>query len=158
MAGKTKKTHEGLTPKQKCFVGEYLVDLSATQAAIRAGYSEKTAEQQGYRLLRNVQVAGAVQKAMEKRAERTDITQDYVLNGIKTLVERCIQAEPVRDKDGNHTGEYRFEAFAALKGYELLGKHLKLFTDRAELDAKLRLAGPIVFRLERIGKGEGRAR
>lgn len=68
-----------LTPRQARFVQEYLVDLNATQAAIRAGYSPKTAEQQGYRLLRNVQVAAAIQAAVAARGERTTITAEKVL-------------------------------------------------------------------------------
>jgi len=68
-----------LTAKQKKFVLEYLVDLNATQAAIRAGYSPKTANEQGARLLTNVSVQEAIQKAMSKREQRTEITQDMVL-------------------------------------------------------------------------------
>lgn len=68
-----------LTPKQEKFVEEYLVDLNATQAAIRAGYSAKTANEQSSRLLANVKVSGAIRAAMQKRSERTEITQDQVL-------------------------------------------------------------------------------
>lgn len=68
-----------LTPKQEQFVREYLIDLNATQAAIRAGYSEKTATEQGARLLTYVNVANAIQTAMSKRAKRTEITADRVL-------------------------------------------------------------------------------
>jgi phage terminase small subunit len=138
-----------LTPKQKRFVGEYLIDLNATRAAIRAGYSDKTAEQQGCRLLRNVQVARAVENAMEKRAERKELTADYVIDGIRDTVERCRQARPVLDRKGNQVsvetadGEqaaaYTFEPFAVLKGYELLGKHLKMFTEKSEVDLKGKL-------------------
>lgn len=71
MAGKPTK----LTPKQRRFVEEYLVDLNATQAAIRAGYCAKTAESQASRLLRNVKVAAAIHEAAQTRAERTKITQ-----------------------------------------------------------------------------------
>ena len=53
-----------LTPKQKLFVAEYLVDLNATQAAIRAGYSEKRASEIGYQLLRKTTVQAAIQEAM----------------------------------------------------------------------------------------------
>ena len=63
----------------KLFVKEYLVDLNATQAAIRAGYSPKTAKQQGQRLLTRDDVQGYVQKEMSKRAKRTEITADKVL-------------------------------------------------------------------------------
>ncbi len=68
-----------LTPKQKRFVSEYLIDLNATQAAIRAGYSPKTANEQGARLLANVSIAQTIQKAMQDREQRTEITQDRVL-------------------------------------------------------------------------------
>jgi phage terminase small subunit len=69
----------GLTPKQKRFVDEYLIDLNATQAATRAGYSARTANEQGARLLAKVSVRSAVSAAKQKRAERTEITADRVL-------------------------------------------------------------------------------
>lgn len=69
----------GLTPKQAAFVSEYLVDLNATQAAIRAGYSARTANEQAARLLANVSVSAAIATAMAARSERTEITQDMVL-------------------------------------------------------------------------------
>jgi phage terminase small subunit len=68
-----------LTAKQERFVQEYLIDLNATQAATRAGYSAKTAEQQGFQLLKKTLVASAIAAAQQKRAERTGITQDRVL-------------------------------------------------------------------------------
>lgn len=69
-----------LTAKQKLFVDEYLVDLNATQAAIRAGYSEKTANEQGARLLANVSVKEQIDERMKDREKRTEITQDMVLH------------------------------------------------------------------------------
>lgn len=68
-----------LTPKQERFVQEYLIDLNATQAATRAGYSARTANEQGARLLAHVSVRSALQAAMKKRQERTEVTQDNVL-------------------------------------------------------------------------------
>lgn len=68
-----------LTPKQQRFVEEYLVDLNATQAAIRAGYSPNSAEVEGSRLLRNAKVAEVVAARQSDRAHRTEITQDRVL-------------------------------------------------------------------------------
>ena len=68
-----------LTPRQASFVAEYLKDLNATQAARRAGYSERTVNRQGPRLLVNVGVAAAIQEAFEERSRRTEITQDRVL-------------------------------------------------------------------------------
>lgn len=74
-----------LSPKQKLFVDEYLIDLNATQAAIRAGYSKKTAGWIGNQLLVKNHIAQAVQKAMEKRSCRTEITQDRVLQELAKL-------------------------------------------------------------------------
>lgn len=68
-----------LNDKQKRFVQEYLVDLNATQAAERAGYSKQTAYQIGFALLKKLEVQAAISAAMQKRAERTEITQDMVL-------------------------------------------------------------------------------
>lgn len=65
--------------RKEIFIKEYIIDLNATQAAIRAGYSEKTAKQQGQRLLTREDVQAAIQQAMNKRAERTEITSDMVL-------------------------------------------------------------------------------
>lgn len=74
-----------LTPKQKRFVGEYLIDLNATQAAIRAGYSQKTAQEQSARLLSNVMVQTELQQAMRRREVRTEITQDKVLRELARI-------------------------------------------------------------------------
>lgn len=79
------KGGRSLTPKQQCFVEEYLVDLNATQAAIRAGYSVRTANEQGARLLVNVSVAAAIREAQKKRSERTEITQDMVLQELAKI-------------------------------------------------------------------------
>jgi len=68
-----------LSKKQRRFVDEYLIDLNATQAAIRAGYSAKTAQEQSSRLLSNVMVQARISERMAKREERTEITQDRVL-------------------------------------------------------------------------------
>lgn len=74
-----------LTPKQQRFVEEYLVDLNGTQAAIRAGYSVKTARSQGQRMLTNVDIQKAVQDAQGKRSQRTEITQDAVLKELAKI-------------------------------------------------------------------------
>lgn len=135
-----------LTPKQQRFVDEYLIDLNATQAAIRAGYSEKTAKEIGAENLTKPNIQNAIQQAMSEREQRTQIGQDYVINTIVDTIERCKQARPVVDKGGepvyieNADGEivpaYRFDASNVLKGAELLGKHLGMFVDRKEITGK----------------------
>ncbi len=105
-----------LTPKQEAFVSEYLVDLNATAAAERAGYEHPN--KQGPRLLVNVGVAAAIEKGQARRSERTEITQDYVLTAIKETMEQ-------RKGTGEHSNPN-----AVLKGAELLGRHLAMFTDK----------------------------
>ena len=74
-----------LTNKQQRFVEEYLIDLNATQAAIRAGYSEKTAEQQGFQLLKKTSVSKAVTEAQKRRSDRTEVTADMVVKELARI-------------------------------------------------------------------------
>ncbi|WP_346395958.1 terminase small subunit [Pseudomonas syringae] len=74
-----------LTAKQQRFVDEYLIDLNATQAAIRAGYSQKTARQIGNRMLTNVDIQAATSKRMVERSNRVEITQDMVLKELAKI-------------------------------------------------------------------------
>ena len=76
-----------MSPKNRQFIAEYLVDLNATKAALRAGYSEKTAYSQGQRLLKNAEIAAAIVKALEERAERTRIDADWVLRRLSEEME-----------------------------------------------------------------------
>lgn len=111
VAGAQDKT---LTPKQARFVEEYLIDLNATQAATRAGYSAKTAASQGERLLRNVEVAKAIQAAQAARSARTEITQDMVLRELakigfsdirKVVRWGATELRTTEDKDGEAVTE-----------------------------------------------------
>ena len=75
-----------LTPKQARFVQEYLIDLNATQAAVRAGYSERTANRTGSENLSKPDIQAALQTAMQARQARTEVTQDYVIaSSLKSL-------------------------------------------------------------------------
>jgi phage terminase small subunit len=132
-----------MTPKQQRFVEEYLVDLNGTQAAIRAGYSPKTANEQAARLLANVSVQQAVAAGREARAERTKVTADWVLERLVEVTERCMQHEPVLDRKGQPVvivtgaGEtaaaYVFDAKGANGALGLIGRHLGMFTDKHEV-------------------------
>ncbi|WP_097303834.1 terminase small subunit [Pseudomonas chlororaphis] len=135
-----------LTAKQQRFVDEYLKDLNATQAAIRAGYSKKTAASIGQENLTKPAIDSAIKSATQERAKRTAITQDYVIAGIVEVIERCRQAAPVLDRsgaqvfvetpDGNHAPAFGFDAKNVLKGFEMLGRHLKLFGDKEDAEIK----------------------
>lgn len=122
-----------LTSKQQAFIQEYLIDLNATQSAIRAGYSEKTARQIGEENLSKPDIAKAVHKAMKARSERTELDQDWVLNNWREIAERCMQAEPLtRMIDGEkvETGEWRFDSSGANRAVENVARHLGMFNDK----------------------------
>jgi phage terminase small subunit len=74
-----------LTPKQERFVSEYLIDLNATQAAMRTGYSEKTAYSQGQRLLKDVEIQDFIAEAQANRAKRTQVTADMVVRELARI-------------------------------------------------------------------------
>ncbi len=118
-----------LTPKQARFVEEYLLDLNATAAAKRAGYSERTAYAQGQRLLKHVEIAAAIQKAQEARSERTKIDQDWVIERLVGVYEASMGARPVCGKNGEEKG-FTFNPTAANRALELIGKHKGMFIDR----------------------------
>lgn len=109
-----------LTNKQKRFVEEYLIDMNATQAAIRAEYSAKTAYSAGQRALKNVEIQEALQKAIKKRSERTEITQDQVLH----------ELAKIGLKDAADYTDAELKYGNKIKALELLGKHLGMFMDK----------------------------
>lgn len=101
-----------LTPRRQRFVDEYLKDLNAKQAAIRAGYTKNRAEQAGYELLTFPDVQEAVQKAKAERAERMKIDQDYVLE----LIQEAIKASRAAE-----------DRASFLKAADMLGRHVGLY-------------------------------
>jgi hypothetical protein len=107
-----------MTPRQQRFLDEYLVDLNATQAAIRAGYSARTANEQGARLLANASVATAIRYAQHARSERVQITQDDVLRGLH--------------REATLTGEGSTHA-ARVSAWGLIAKHLGMLVERRQL-------------------------
>lgn len=130
-----------LTDRQRQFCREYTADLNGKAAAVRAGYSAHTATEQASRLLRIVHVQSEIQRLMNMRTERLDISVENVLNGIVEVIERCKQARPVLDFTGRpvlaqdeEKGElrpvYAFDAASVLRGTELLGRYLKLFDNK----------------------------
>lgn len=143
-----------LTDKQQRFVDEYLIDLNATQAAIRAGYSAKTADQQGSRMLANVKVKQAVAEKQAQRSKRTGVNQDrVVLELAKVAFAKmtdivdskgrikedaspddlaCIESIKYKESDNEYGGSVEREVKIAskLKALELLGKHLGMWSDK----------------------------
>lgn len=141
---------EALTDKQETFCQEYLLDLNATQAAIRAGYSEATANEQGSRLLANVSIASRVRALMAGRAERAQVDADWVLGRLLEISNKCMEAKAVMVFDPvekcmtqkqTPEGEllYEFDSSGANKATELIGKHLGFFGQHQKQKGKVTL-------------------
>lgn len=113
-----------LTPKQKKFIDEYLIDLNATQAAIRAGYSAKTANRIATENLSKPVIQEELQKAMQRRAKRTEITADRVLKELAAIA--LDEAADYNDSRLRYTNKIR--------ALELLGKHLGMFDQQRRYD------------------------
>ena len=116
-----------MTPKQAAFVNEYLIDLNATQAAIRAGYKGDP-NTVGPRLLVNVGIQTAIRERQKARQERTEITQDLVLTDIELIKQDAMRK--AYDKNGN---EAMINHTSALKACELQGRHLQMWNDKVAL-------------------------
>lgn len=154
---KLNKVSKNLTKKQQLFVQEYLKDLNATDAYKRAGYAVKddnVAAVCANKLLRNAKVKEQIDKAMEERAKRNQLSADWVLRKLKENTERCMQLEPVINKDGSFDGVYKWEPAAANRSLELIGKHIGMFVDRVEhsgsIDTKSKLQNISSEKLEEI--------
>lgn len=124
-----------LTPKQEMFCKEYLIDLNATQAAIRAGYSEKTAKTIAGQNLSKLAISERIQELMNGRAKKVEITSEWVLESLKSVADKCMGIEPIKGSKGEDV--YKFDSAGANKSLELIGKHHKLFTDKIDVDTTL---------------------
>jgi len=146
-----------LTPKQRRFVEEYLIDLNGTQAAIRAGYSPNTAKEIASENLTKPNIAAAIAKAMADRSRRTGITVDRVLEEIAkiafvnaadiinvdgsvewnaerhdTAAVQSVKVKTIPAEDGNIV-EREVRLYDKAKSLEMLGRHLGLFNDKMQL-------------------------
>ncbi len=155
-----------LTDKQKLFCKEYLVDLNATQAAIRAGYSADSAQVIGSENLSKPMVQNEVQRLMEKRSQRTAITADRVLRELARIGFGDHRNIISVDKDGNVIATpssalsdddaaciseisqtkdgIKIKLHDKLSALDKLGKHLKLFTDVSDVNHKYNIMGKII--------------
>lgn len=154
-----------MTERQRRFVDEYLIDLNATQAAIRAGYSAKTADQQGSRMLANVKVQQEIAEKMAERSKRTGISQDRVVlelarMGFVKMADvvdgegkikgdatdddlACIESIKYKRSDTNYgsTVEREVRIGSKIRALELLGKHLGMWNDKLDVN----VAVPVVI-------------
>lgn len=123
-----------LTTKQEVFCKEYTKDFNGTQAAIRAGYSKHTANEQAAQLLAKLSIKARVDELIEDRHAASKVTQEWVLRGIQEVAKRCLQEiRPLTDKMGVHIKDdkgnplYVFDSRGANQALEMLAKHTGLF-------------------------------
>jgi len=121
-----------MTPKQHKFALEYLVDCNATQAAKRAGYSERTAPQQGGRLLKKAQVAEVIRAAQSKAAADAEVTLDWLISELRENHRIALDGAPAMDRYGNPTGHVVRQIAASNKSLELLAKLTGHMVERRE--------------------------
>jgi len=147
-----------VTDRQEKFCNEYLIDLNATQAAIRAGYSNKTADTQGPRLLQNVGVRAYIDAEIAKQSRRTGINADRVVKELARVAlidpTKVINMDNATVKDdaskddtaaissvrvktskgvGGDSVEREIKLNDKLKALELLGRHLGMFNDKLDV-------------------------
>lgn len=154
-----------LTDKQQRFVDEYLIDLNATQAAIRAGYSVNTAQEQGSQNLSKLMVQQAIAERMAERSKRTGVNQDRVVLELAKIAFvkmtdivtsegkikenatdddlSCIESVKYKrsDTDTGYSVEREVKIGSKLKALELLGKHLGMWNDKLDVN----ITQPIVI-------------
>lgn len=148
-----------LTPKQKAFAAEYLVDLNAAAAATRAGYSERTARAKGYVLLQMPEIQSLIQDGMTRRAKRLEITQDQVVQELAQIaffnatraarvvnnqygaqVEFTDTADLTEDERAAIAGieetkhGIKVSSYDKIRALELLGRHLGMFDEKRGAD------------------------
>ncbi len=153
-----------LNPKQKRFCEEYIIDLNGTQAAIRAKYSEKTANEQAAQLLAKLSIQEYIQKLMKAREKRTEITQDRVLKelallGFSNIKDYVVpevgtkgfvifkdidkiseeQARAIESIKANYKeGKIEFKLHSKTKTLEMIGRHLGMFIDKFDVGDELK--------------------
>ena len=162
-----------MSPKQQRFVEEYMADLNATQAAVRAGYSPKTAAEQGSRLLTNVNVSDAVSRMTAEQSRRTGVTADRIIREMAKIAfaniadvanldeatarggaaeEDTAAVQSVKVKriqtDGGEIVEREVKLHDKVRALTELGKHVGLFDTRVKVSG----AATVVIR-DDLGPG-----
>jgi phage terminase small subunit len=150
-----------LTPKQRRFVEEYLIDLNATQAAVRAGYREKTARSIGQENLTKPDIQDAIKISLAERSKRTEVTADRVVKELSRIAfadprsvfswgpggvtlrpsdeltedEAAVVSE-VSETTSETGGSIKAKTYDKVKALELLGRHLGMFVDKKEITGR----------------------
>lgn len=162
-----------LSDKQARFVEEYLIDLNATQAAIRAGYSTKYADRKGHELIENNRVSEEISKAMAERSRRTGVNQDRIIQELAKMAfvniddifdfekgkikpdaskEDLACIESIKIKKTDTGDEIQVKMASKTRSVELLGKHLGLFRDKLEISGMNEEVSKLDELIEQLGQ------
>lgn len=148
-----------LTPKQQKFINEYMIDLNATQAAIRAGYSQKNAGKIGPELLGKTRIAQAVAAKQQKLAEKTEVTAERIVQELAKIAfsnmqdyaewsrrgvvlkdstdiapDKAAAVSELTETTTESGGSLKFKLHDKKGALELLGRHLGMFKDKLEVE------------------------
>ena len=128
-----------LNEKQQRFADEYLIDLNATRAAIRAGYSERTASAQAARLLKNVNISAYIREKMAEQREDTIASADEVMRYLTAVIRGQSRSHVLARNDlgAEYILEKPPDEKERLKAAELMGKRHQLFTDKVKVDGNM---------------------
>jgi phage terminase small subunit len=135
-----------MTDQQKKFADQYCKQHNATKAAISAGYSETSARSQASQLLALDEIALYIEHKLSAISKEAEVDATWVLKRFKTISDRCMQEEPVLDKEGQLTGEYRFDSSGANNATAHLGKIIGVFEkDNEQSKINLSIPAPVIY-------------
>ena len=123
-----------LSNKQKMFVKEYIIDFNGSRAAVAAGYSEKTSKEIASENLTKPNIQEAIQKAINPKLDKLDVTVENVIESILDIRTSCA----ADGEDG------MIDAGNALRSNEMLGKYLKMFTEKIEHSGKIEMPTVVI--------------
>jgi phage terminase small subunit len=121
------------TLKRRQFVVEAIKNPQISDVAKRMGMTKQRADQ----LIHLPSIREAVDRGISEAAKAAGVSRQWVIEKLRDVAVRCMQGEPVRDKEGNETGQWKFDSGGANRALELIGKHLRLFDDDLGATAQL---------------------
>ena len=125
---------EKLTPKQERFVDEYMIDMNAAKASVRAGYASKRSDSWGYQLLGNPKISEAIRERREKQAKESWLTVEKLMNDIE-----LIKQDAMKTREGKDGQPVMIDRAAALKAAELQGRRLGAFNDKLNVQGSIQI-------------------
>lgn len=128
------------------FADKYFETLNGKESAIYAGFAENSAKVQASQLLQREDIQNYLQALRAEYAEKSGISKQWIIERFKTISDRCIQEEPVLDKEGQTVGEYRFDSAGANNATAHLGKIIGVFEkDNEQSKINISIPAPVIY-------------